>query len=340
MGHVVEPLSGFDIEVHVVCTPRSATAIRTARKVDRLRFALIPGRLDRAAEAIRQHRFDLLYYWEVGSDTTNYLLPHLRLAPIQCTGWGVPVTSGIPTVDYYLSSRALESDSNVNDYSEQLINLATLPSWQPPTPTAVHSRSRDSFGLSEYENIYLCTQNLAKVHPDFDVLVGDILRADATGRVVFLADRLEYVAEKLHERLGRSVPDVARRIRFLPRLESADYRDLLAVSDVVLDTIHYGGVMTTYDALALAKPIVSLAGSDQRGRFATACYRQMGITDCIATSTDEYVAIASCLGMELGYRQSIVDQLAEASGKLFADEAVTPAYVDVFQTLLVEIGRL
>ena len=66
----------------------------------------------------------------------------------------------------------------------------------------------------------------------------------------------------------------------------------------------------------------------------------MGITDCIATSTDEYVAIASCLGMELGYRQSIVDQLAEASGKLFADEAVTPAYVDVFQTLLVEIGRL
>ena len=127
MGHVVKQLGGFDVEPKVVCTPRSANAIRAAHEGDSLAFALIPSRLDRAAEAVREYRFDLLYYWEVGSDTTNYLLPHMRLAPIQCTGWGVPVTSGVPTVDYYLSSRALEAGSNADDYTELLINLEALP---------------------------------------------------------------------------------------------------------------------------------------------------------------------------------------------------------------------
>ena len=108
----------------------------------------------------------------------------------------------------------------------------------------------------------------------------------------------------------------------------------------MLDAVHYGGVTTTYDALALAKPIVTLAGSDQRGRYATACYRQMGITDCVATSAEEYVAIASHLAMDREYRRAIVEQLSEANGELFADRGVVPSYVSIFRTLLAKIGRL
>ncbi len=340
MGHVLEQLSEHDFDVEVVCTTRSASAIRTTLGHDLLRFALVPQRLDRAAEAICEHRFDLLYYWEIGSDTTNYFLPHLRLAPIQCTSWGVPVTSGIPTVDYYISSRLLETESNADDYTEQLINLDTLPSLQPRTTAPAPPRSRASLGVTEGHSIYLCAQNLAKVHPDFDALVGNILRTDSSGRVVFLADRLGYVAQRLDERLRRSVPDVANRISFLPRREAPDYRCLLAASDVLLDTIHYGGVMTTYDALALAKPIVTLAGSDQRGRYATACYRQLGIAGCVATSAEEYVAIASRLGMDPEYRRSVVQQVTAASDRLFGDDKVVPSYVVVLHKLLATTGRL
>lgn len=115
---------------------------------------------------------------------------------------------------------------------------------------------------------------------------------------------------------------------------------LIQLAATILDTIHYGGATTTYDALASAKPIVTLSGSDQRGRYATACYRQMGITDCVARSTEEYVAIASRLGMEPDYRRAVVEKLSEASGDLFADGNVVRAYVDVFQTLFTRVGRL
>ena len=59
------------------------------------------GRLA-AATAMRQVRAaacDLIYYWEVGSDAMNYFLPFARLAPVQCTGWGSTMTSGVPAVD-------------------------------------------------------------------------------------------------------------------------------------------------------------------------------------------------------------------------------------------------
>jgi len=42
----------------------------------------------------------------------------LRLAPVQCTAWGHPVTSGLPTIDYYLSSQLMEPENAQAHYSE------------------------------------------------------------------------------------------------------------------------------------------------------------------------------------------------------------------------------
>ena len=50
---------------------------------------------DHIVETIRGAEFDVLYHWEVGSDVTNYFLPFFKLAPVQCTGAGLPATSGI-----------------------------------------------------------------------------------------------------------------------------------------------------------------------------------------------------------------------------------------------------
>ena len=50
-------------------------------------------------------------------------LAALRLAPIQCVTWGHPVTSGLPTVDYFLSSELMEPKDGQDHYSERLIRL-------------------------------------------------------------------------------------------------------------------------------------------------------------------------------------------------------------------------
>ena len=91
---------------------------------------VIPSRFDQIVERVRDGRFAVLYHWEIGSDVTNYFLPFFRLAPIQCTGAGLPDTSGIPQVDYFLSSDVCEPERAERNYTERLIRSRSLLTWQ------------------------------------------------------------------------------------------------------------------------------------------------------------------------------------------------------------------
>jgi len=53
-------------------------------------------------------------------------LAALRLAPIQINGVGHPVTSGLPTMDYYLTSKMMEPKQNKSHYPEILVGLPNL----------------------------------------------------------------------------------------------------------------------------------------------------------------------------------------------------------------------
>ena len=114
------------------------------------------------AATIQAARFDVLYYWEVGTDDTNYFLPYLRLAPVQCTSWGIQITSGIPTVDYYISSALVEPDDAADHYSEELLLARTLLSYQQRVELGESPKRREDFGIRAERHLYLCAES-AKV---------------------------------------------------------------------------------------------------------------------------------------------------------------------------------
>src|SRR6266853_367890 len=60
------------------------------------------------AQAIVDRRPDVLVYPEIGMFPMTVKLASLRLAPVQVTTWGHPETSGLPTIDYYLSAQDME----------------------------------------------------------------------------------------------------------------------------------------------------------------------------------------------------------------------------------------
>jgi hypothetical protein len=83
-------------------------------------------RFDLAVEQLRAAAFDALYFWEVGTDATNYFLPFCRLAPLQVTGWGWPETSGAPELDCHVSSAALAPPGAERLFTEPLARLPRL----------------------------------------------------------------------------------------------------------------------------------------------------------------------------------------------------------------------
>ncbi len=68
----------------------------------------------------------VLIYPAIGMDVVTLQLASLRLAPTQLTTWGHPETSGLPTIDLYLSGENFEPVGAQQYYSEKLVPLLNL----------------------------------------------------------------------------------------------------------------------------------------------------------------------------------------------------------------------
>ncbi|MGE3779868.1 MAG: hypothetical protein AB7F89_21955, partial [Pirellulaceae bacterium] len=98
-----------------------------------------------------------------------------------------------------------------------------------------------------------------------------------------------------------------------------DYLSLLAVADVVLDPIHFGGGNSSYEAFSVGAPVVTFPGQYLRSRITAALYVKMGFTDLIAATPDEYVALCLRVGRDQDYRTYVREQIRIRSAVLFAD---------------------
>jgi predicted O-linked N-acetylglucosamine transferase (SPINDLY family) len=251
----------------------------------------------------------------------------------------VQVTSGNRRIDYYLGSELVEPENAAEHYTECLILSPTLLTYQIPPSLPSPLKTRDDFGFSARQHLYVCAQQPGKFHPDFDQLLGNILRADGHGVVVAVSDRHGYAAEIVRARLRETVPDVVDRVVFLPRLDFDDYLQLLNVADVLLDPPHFGGVNSTYDALAIGKPIVTLPSDYHRGRYTAACLRQTGITDTIVRTRDDYVKVAVDLATDRDRREALMETLGKASAALFRDDGAVNEHARIFTQLLEEAEK-
>ncbi len=336
LGGVLDRIDTGRIDVVIFGSARGQETLRAGLRNPAVRVLGISTQFEQFVAAIRAAAVDVLYYWEVGTDNTNYFLPFLRLAPVQCTSWGIQVTSGIPTLDYYLSSTLAEPDDAQAHYSERLILADTLLTFQRRTTLPLLPKSREHFGLSADQHHYLCAQQLGKFQPDFDPILAGILRGDPRGVIVVTEDRRgpsQKQSQDLRRRLAARLGDVADRIVFVPYQAGDDYLSLVATADVLLDPLYFGGVNSTYDGFSLAKPIVTLPSSFQRGRYTLACYRKMGLLDCVARDADDYIEIAVRLGTDAEYREQMTAAIGRANAVLFEDLAAVREHERIFAEL-------
>jgi predicted O-linked N-acetylglucosamine transferase (SPINDLY family) len=315
----------------LLCSAATAAAARAQITNPHVEIATLPGDPRRAVELLARRAFDVIYHWEVGTTALNYALPLFRLARVQCTSWGWPVTTGMPEVDYFVSSHALEPPEAREHYSEQLVLLDQLPLCYARPQAAPAPANREDFGLRRGEHLYLCLQNPRKIHPDFDEVLAAILRCDQQARVVLVGSSRPQVTEALWRRFETSLADVRQRVTLVARLPEPQYRGLLSQADVVLDTFHYGGgANTTYDAIAAGIPVVTWPGAFHRGRFAAAAYQCMGYTECVAATPAEYVELAVRLACDPASRRSARQAIESARDVLFDNAAAVQALEQFF----------
>jgi predicted O-linked N-acetylglucosamine transferase (SPINDLY family) len=318
------------IAVNLGTPPDDAISRRIRAEADD--YVIVDRDLGRAREQVAALDLDVLFYQDVGFEPLAYYLAFSRLAPVQCTSFGHPVTTGIPTMDWFVSSTAYEPEDAADHYRERLFLLRDVPvlAYYVRPVRAPGGPTRREFGFDDGEHVHLCPQALFKVHPDFDALVGGILRSDPLGRVVFVEGYVPGRSRLLLDRLRRSIPDVVERVAFVPPAGGSTFLDLLAAADVILDTPHFNGMNTTLEAFAVGAPVVTWPGRFQRGRHVQAMYRAMGIHDAIARDFADYVRIAVDLGTDASRRRDLSGRIGACSGRLYEDRRFIDELVRFF----------
>lgn len=260
---------------------------------------LLSPTLFAAADQIRRSACDLLYYWESGSDGLNYFLPFLRLAPVQCHGFGWPITSGAPEMDVIFASAATEPKQAEHHYSERLVRIEPLLAFA--AGPSIPARCRAEFALPEQARLYLCCQDAAKLLPEWDALAAGILARDPEGLLVLTAGRDAGADAQLLARL-QSRQELVGRVQMVAVPAYEDYLGLIALADLMLDSTGFSGVSTTLEALICGTPVLTLPGAFQRGRYALACHHALGMNDLVAQGVDDFVTKALPLARDPSLR--------------------------------------
>ena len=254
--------------------------------------------------AVSQDQPDVIYYPEIGMSTAIGFMASHRLASLQITSWGHPITTGLKTIDLFLSGELIESKNADNHYREKLIRLpgtgccAEIFDIKPQPSVKL-----ESFLAKLTPPVFVIPQNHFKFAPENDEIFVQI--AERMGDCTFLfpePNHRKWALQQVLQRIGRVFLaqglDPDRYLKTFPWLNSNRFSTLLDHCQVFLDCPGFSGYTTAWQALHRGLPIVTLEGDLMRQRLASGLLRQIGITETIAHNTRSYVDIAVSLAQE------------------------------------------
>ena len=204
------------------------------------------GDLASVCQQILADKLHIIVYTDIGMKPVTTLMAGLRLAPVQCLFWGHPVTSGSPTIDYYLSCELMEPDNAQEHYSEKLVLLPNIGICYSKPELPVNRKQRSEFGLKDEDIVYLSCQSLYKYLPQYDRIFALIAQRISSAKFLFLSSHVsEAITNKFKQRLYKAFAHFNLNSEeycvVLPRLNHRDYLNVNLISDVYLDTLGWIG---------------------------------------------------------------------------------------------------
>ena len=269
-------------------------------------------------QTIQDQELDVLIYPDIGMHPLTQVLAATRLAPVQCVSHGHPVTTGLPTIDYCLSSDLMEPNHGQEHYTESLVRLPDLASVYPEPVFEGRRREHCEDGRAVYVNL----QSLFKLLPEHDCVYPMIAKACSHARFHFIDDLSEKWSERFRKRLEKNFQEYGLKMtdycRFSPYLSEQDFRNLILSADVVLDNLAWSGFNTCIEALSLNKPVITKSGDSCRTKHSDGVLKLIGMEELVTDSLEEFVDKAVRLGTDKLYWTEMQERIMHEKHKMFA----------------------
>jgi len=282
-------------------------------------------------EVIAAMQLDVVIYPELGLGAQTFMHAHCRYAPVQVVlAAGHPVTSGIKTIDYAITTMDLEPPNYPEHYSETPVFLTSMPFShdRPETPTSP-LKSRAELGLPE-GRLYAVPVVPSRLHPDLDYIFTEIMKRDLGAKIIIFGNEMSQYSDFLRNRFEKNIPhDLRSRIHFIPSKLGDDFYHALKNIDVVMDSLYFGLGSTNYKCFAWEIPVVTYQSEFMRGRITHYMYKKMGIEEMYNVATkDEYIEMALKMGSDRDFHNMITRKIRENSHKIFNLEDFVPEIIE------------
>jgi len=267
------------------------------------------------ATMIRAHRIDILLVVAGHFDENRLAVAGWRAAPIQITAYD-GATSGLAAMDYALLDAIGSPSDSRERWVETRVHLPSFLVFEPPDdappvgPLPALAAGHVTFGSFN---------NPAKITPSVVALWSQVLARLPDARLILKcanryadpAVRDRFVA--LFESNGIAAERVDIRTRGTPRAEHlADYREI----DIALDSFPFSGATTTFEALSMGVPVISLAGEGFIQRMSASLLHAVGLDHLAVREprdfVEEAVALAGDLPLLAGLRAGLRGRLADS----------------------------
>ncbi len=278
--------------------------------------------------AIAQDAPDVLVYLDIGQHPLAQILPAYRLAPVQIAFWGHPLTSGYPSIDWFVSADEVECPEAQQHYSERLYRLAGLgtcyamPSGQP---------GMDAEHAEHGEVRFLLAQNVLKIKPEMDETLARIAVQVPQVRFHILPHVRAHVADALRQRLERSFARHGLRadafVRMQTHVSESAFVALARSCHLNLDIPDWSGGITTFDVLAQDLPTLTCPAQTFRSRQSAALLHRMGLEALVVDDMDQYVTRAVAVAKDRDLRAAMRQQVKERKLLVFDDRRAVDDWV-------------
>ncbi|QXP83537.1 tetratricopeptide repeat protein [Methylococcus sp. ANG] len=255
---------------------------------------------DEVAAAIREDRVDILVDLSGHTSKTQPLVFARKPAPVQVSWLGYFDTTGLATMDWFITDPYSSPPDQKQYFSERLYRMPHTRLYYHPYPDMPEVGE-----LPAKRNGYVtfgCLNNLAKINTQVLDLWAQILAASPTSHLLIqtlaLCDKLNL--ERFRALCVERGIDPAR-LELRPATPLEKFAHTYYEIDIALDPFPFCGGFTSFDALWMGVPVVTLEQQRLVGRQTLSMLRNLGLPELIARTKDDYVAIA--LGLSSDWKK-------------------------------------
>ena len=239
-----------------------------------------------AVNQVRELKLNIIVDLMGYTSTQRIELFKNRMAKTQVIWMGYCNTTGLENMDYIISDPNLIHKDEEKFYSEKVIYLPNI--WNTHCGFDFERKENPPPFINNKYFTFGSFNNFDKINPEVVSTWSKILKKVNNSKLLLKTSSKRLATKRLEELFKKE--DVLESVKFIDRAEKFnDHLDNYNLIDIALDTFPYNGVTTSFEAIWMGVPVLTMSGYNFNSRCGESINKNLNMEQLIAKDEDDYI---------------------------------------------------